>query len=167
MNIIKCLLVAAAIIVTSTFVSAEEIFSGSVISVSGNSITIKSAVGEKTLSLSPNTQVLGNAQSIAEVVVGTEVAIRGNAEGTAALLIRVLPPAPPEPPLDAVVVGIVVSISETSLTLNTGQGDETFVVTPDTRKVNWTVISEIKVGNTLGIRVSADRKNATLINAKP
>ncbi len=164
MNIIKWLLVAVAIIGTYGLASAEEVVDGSVISISAESITIKSGEQQKTLSLSPNTQVVGNAKSIAEVAVGNRVSVRCNAEGTAVLLIRVIPPSPH---LDEVVAGIVVSISESSLTLSNLQGVETFVVTPNTVKVNWSVISDIKVGDRIGIRVSADRKNATLINAKP
>jgi hypothetical protein len=164
MNIFKCLLVAVAIIGTHDLVSAEEVIGGSVVSISAESITIKSGENQKTLSLIPNIQVVGNAKSLAEVVAGNEVFVRCNAEGTAAILIRVNPPSPPP---DEVVVGTVVSISESSLSLNIGQGVETFAVTPDTRKVNFNVISDIKAGDRIGIRISPDRKNTTTINTKP
>jgi len=165
MHTLKLLLIAATFVCNSTFATADEVVGavvgGSVISISGDSITIKSEKGEKSLAISSSTVVRGNAKSIAEVVVGAEVAVRCNAEGTGAVVIQVLPP------IDKVVSGTVVSISETSITLNTEQGDETFAVTSDTVKKNWVAISEIKVGDKIAIRISADRKNATLINAKP
>lgn len=165
MHTLKLLLIAVTAVCSSNFATADEVVGavvgGSVVSISGDSITIKSETGEKSLAISSSTLVRGNAKSIAEVVVGAEVAVRCNAEGTGAVVIQVLPP------IDKVVSGTVVSISETSITLNTEQGDETFAVTSDTVKKNWVAISEIKVGNKIAIRVSADRKIATLINAKP
>ncbi len=161
MRAIKHLLVAATFICTSTLAFADEVLGGSVTSVSADFITVKDENGEKTLSVTPDTQITGIASTIAEVTIGAGVAVRCNAELTSALVIRVLPP------LDAVVSGSVVSICETSLTLKTEQGNETFAVTPETAKKNYTDIAEIKVDDKIAIRISSDRKNATLINAKP
>ena len=161
MRTIKHLLVAATLICTSTFAAADEVIGGSVTSVSADSITIKGEKGEKTLSLSSDTQVLGNAAALSEVVVGASVAVRCNAEGTSAAVIRVLPPP------DEILMGALVSISDTSITLKTEKGDQTFAITPETEKKNYTAITEIKVGSIVAIRIKADKKNATLINAKP
>ena len=76
MRTIKHLLVAATLICTSTLATADEVIGGSVTSVSADSITIKGEKGEKTLTLSSDTQVLGNAAALSEVVVGTSVAVR-------------------------------------------------------------------------------------------
>jgi hypothetical protein len=61
----------------------------------------------------------------------------------------------------------VVSISENSITLNTEQGNQTFAITPETVKKNYTANTDIKADDKIAIRISADKKNATLINAKP
>ncbi|MEI8284510.1 MAG: DUF5666 domain-containing protein [bacterium] len=161
MRTIKHLLVAATLICTSTFASADEVIGGSVTSVSADSITVKDEKGEKTLSLSSDTQIAGTATAISEVVVGASVAVRCNAEGTSAVVIRVMPPP------DEVVSGSVVSISENSITLKTDQGNQTFAITPETVKKNYTANTDIKADDKIAIRISADKKNATLVNAKP
>ena len=154
-----------AAICFSTFAVAEDsigtVVSGSVTFISGESITIKNENGEKTLSVSSDTQVAGTGTSLADVLVGSGVAVRCNAGGSSALLIRVLPPP------DEVVSGSVVSISENSLTLKTQNGEETFAVTPTTLIKNAATIGEIKEGANIAIRISADKQNVTLINAKP
>lgn len=134
---------------------------GLVTSISSDSITINSSSVEKTLSVNFETQVAGTATSLSEVTVGSEVAVRCNAEGNAALLIRVIPPP------DEVVSGSVVSISENSLTLKTLNGEETFAVNDSTLVKNAASVGDIKAGDRIAIRISSDRKNTTLINAKP
>lgn len=165
MLLIRTLAVAVLLVSTSAFAMSQdalgEVISGTLTFVSVESITVKNEKGEKTLSVTPSTQVTGTVTSLAEVTVGAGAAVRCSPDGTSALLIRVMPPP------DEVVSGSVVSISDTSLTLKTDQGNQTFVITPETVKKNYTANTDIKADDKIAIRISADKKNATLINAKP
>ena len=161
----KFLFIAIIVLCNSTFVAANEavgeVIAGSVISVSPGSITVKNEKGERILTVTPDTTITGDAQSIDGVTVGAGVAVRCSVDGASAALIRVMPP------LDAVVSGSLVSISETAITLKTDQGNQTFAITPETVKKNYTANTDIKADDKIAIRISADKKNATLINAKP
>jgi|GEM_PF-3536026 hypothetical protein len=165
MLLIRTLAVAVLLVSTSVFAMAQdalgEVISGTLTFVSVESITVKNEKGEKTLSVTPATQVTGTVTSLTEVTAGAGAAVRCSPDGMSALLIRVMPPP------DEVVSGSVVSISENSITLNTEQGNQTFAITPETVKKNYTANTDIKADDKIAIRISADKKNATLINAKP
>ena len=163
MRTIKHLLVAATLICTSTFASADEILGGSVTSVSADSITIKDEKGEKTLSLSPSTVVVGNATTISEVVVGASVAVRCNAEGTSADVIRVLPPAEKFSTFSAKVI----SVSASSITVKTETNEKTLDIDNKTEFRDFKDASDIKVGAEVGVKVGADEKKVLLIRPWP
>jgi len=163
MRAIKCFLVAATLICTSTLATADEVVGGSVTSVSADSITIKGEKGEKTLSLSSDTQVLGNAAALSEVVVGASVAVRCNAEGTSAAVIRVLPPAEKFSAFSAKVI----SVSASSITVKTETNEKTLDIDNKTEFRDFKDASDIKVGAEVGLKVGADEKKVILIRPWP
>jgi hypothetical protein len=160
---IKRLLVAVTLICTSTFATADEVIGGSVTLVSADSITINGEKGEKTLSASPSTQIAGNATAISEVVVGASVAVRCNAEGTSAVVIRVLPP----PEKFSAFSAKVISVSASSITVKTETNEKTLSIDAKTAFPDFKDASEIKAGAEVGVRSDADYKQAFLIRSWP
>jgi len=163
MRTIKHLLVAATLICISTFATADEIHGGSVTSVSADSITIKDEKGEKTLSVSPSTEIAGNATTISEVVVGTSVAVRCNDGGTSAIVIRVLPP----PEKFSLFSAKVISVSASSITVKTETNEKTLDIDSKTEFRDFKDASEIKVGDGVGVRADVDEKKVLLIRPWP
>jgi sRNA-binding protein len=163
MRAIKHLLVAATLICTSTFATADEIHSGPVTLVSADSITINGEKGEKTLSVSSSTQITGNATAISEVVVGAPVAVRCSDGGTSAIVIRVLPP----PEKFSLFSAKVVSVSASSISVKTETNEKTLSIDEKTEFRDFKDASEIKVGDEVGVRADVDEKKALLIRPWP
>ena len=132
-------------------------------SVSADSITIKDEKGEKTLSVSPDTQVLGNAAAISDVVVGAPVAVRCSDGGTSAIVIRVLPP----PEKFSAFSAKVISVSASSITVKTETNEKTLDIDNKTEFRDFKDASDIKVGAEVGVKVDADEKKVLLIRPWP
>ena len=132
-------------------------------SVSADSITIKDEKGEKTLSVSPDTQVLGNAAAISDVVVGAPVAVRCSDGGTSAIVIRVLPP----PEKFSAFSAKVISVSSSSITVKTETNEKTLDIDNKTEFRDFKDASDIKVGAEVGVKVDADEKKVLLIRPWP